>query len=86
LNGLDDEYKELVCAVQARDTAISFDELHEKLLLSSNKPLLWYQSLDDQTVTSSNLTIPIYLIKIKHKVKWACASFKPKELSLEGVC
>ena len=32
LDGLDDEYKELVRAVQARDTAISFDELHEKLL------------------------------------------------------
>jgi hypothetical protein len=32
LDGLDDEYKELVCAVQARDTASSFDELHEKLL------------------------------------------------------
>lgn len=32
LNGLDDDYKELVRAVQARDDAISFDELHEKLL------------------------------------------------------
>nr|TKS16446.1 hypothetical protein D5086_0000023460 [Populus alba] len=32
LDGLDDEYKELVRAVQARDSAISFDELHEKLL------------------------------------------------------
>jgi len=32
LDGLDDEYKELVRVVQARDTAISFDELHEKLL------------------------------------------------------
>ena len=27
------EYKELVCAVQARDTSIAFDELHEKLLM-----------------------------------------------------
>jgi hypothetical protein len=26
-------YKELVCAVQARDTSIAFDELHEKLLM-----------------------------------------------------
>nr|TKR83789.1 hypothetical protein D5086_0000265600 [Populus alba] len=32
LDGLDDDYKELVRAVQARDTSISFDELHEKLL------------------------------------------------------
>ncbi|RVW78965.1 Retrovirus-related Pol polyprotein from transposon RE2 [Vitis vinifera] len=32
LDGLGDEYKELVRAVQARDTSISFDELHEKLL------------------------------------------------------
>jgi hypothetical protein len=32
--------------------------------------LTWYHSLDDQAVTSSNLTIPIYLIKIKHKVMW----------------
>ncbi|KAK1555207.1 hypothetical protein Q3G72_023368 [Acer saccharum] len=32
LDELDDDYKELVRAVQARDTPISFDELHEKLL------------------------------------------------------
>lgn len=32
LDGLDDDYIELVCAVQARDTSISFDELLEKLL------------------------------------------------------
>ena len=32
LDGLGDEYKELVRAIQARDTPISFDELHEKLL------------------------------------------------------
>ncbi|KAG6757830.1 hypothetical protein POTOM_038156 [Populus tomentosa] len=32
LDGLDDDYKELVRAVQARDTSISFDDLHEKLL------------------------------------------------------
>jgi hypothetical protein len=29
-------------------------------------------------VKSLNLTILIYLIKIKHKVLWACASFKTK--------
>jgi hypothetical protein len=53
-------------------------------LLSRDSSLIWYQSLDNQTITSSNLTISIYLIKIKHKVKWTHASFKLKELSLEG--
>ena len=40
------------------------------MILSNNLSdnfLTWYQSLDDQTVTSLNLTISIYLIKIKHK-------------------
>ena len=32
LDGLRDEYKEIIRAVQARDTMIMFDELHEKLL------------------------------------------------------
>ena len=32
LDGLGDDYKELVRAVQARDTSITFEELHEKLL------------------------------------------------------
>lgn len=32
LDGLRDEYKELVCVVQARDILITFDDLHEKLL------------------------------------------------------
>ena len=32
LDGLGDEYRELVRAVQARDSSISFEELHEKLL------------------------------------------------------
>jgi hypothetical protein len=47
--------------------------------------LTWYQSFDDQAVTGSNLTIPIYLIKNKHKVMWTYASFKFKRLSLDGV-
>jgi hypothetical protein len=48
--------------------------------------MTWYQSLGDQAIMSSNLIILIYLIKkIKHKVVWACASFKPKGLSLEGL-
>jgi hypothetical protein len=33
LDGLDEDYTELVQVVQAREAAISFDELHEKLLL-----------------------------------------------------
>ncbi|KAG6774882.1 hypothetical protein POTOM_022260 [Populus tomentosa] len=33
LDELSDEYRELVRAVQARENAISFDELHEKLLM-----------------------------------------------------
>ncbi|KAL6335792.1 hypothetical protein AAG906_039555 [Vitis piasezkii] len=32
LDGLGDDYKEIIRAVQARDTMIMFDELHEKLL------------------------------------------------------
>lgn len=32
LDKLSDDYKELVCAVQARDTSITFEELHENLL------------------------------------------------------
>ncbi|KAL6334026.1 hypothetical protein AAG906_000080 [Vitis piasezkii] len=32
LEGLGDDYKEIIRAVQARDTMIMFDELHEKLL------------------------------------------------------
>lgn len=32
LDGLGDNYKELVCVIQARDTPIAFEELHEKLL------------------------------------------------------
>jgi hypothetical protein len=42
--------------------------------------------LDNQVVTSSNLTILIYLIKIKHKMVWTCISFKLKEISLERIC
>lgn len=43
LDNLGDDYKELVRAVQARDSSISFDELHEKLLnfeasLQAGKP------------------------------------------------
>ncbi|KAH7575581.1 hypothetical protein JRO89_XS02G0154700 [Xanthoceras sorbifolium] len=32
LDGLDDDYRPLVDAINGRDTMISFDELHEKLI------------------------------------------------------
>ena len=32
LEGLSDEYKSVIDAINACDTSISFDELHEKLL------------------------------------------------------
>ena len=32
LDGLGDEYKKLICVVQARDVTITFEELYEKLL------------------------------------------------------
>ena len=32
LNGLDDSYKELSNPIQAHETFISFEELHEKLI------------------------------------------------------
>ena len=41
LDGLDDDYKSIVDIVQARDTPISFDELHEKLI---NRELTLQQS------------------------------------------
>jgi hypothetical protein len=53
--------------------------------LGWDESLTWYQSLDNQAVTSLNLIISIYLIKIKHKVVWTCVKFKFKELSLEGM-
>ena len=40
LEGLDDDYQPIIDAVNGRDTPISFDELHEKLInkeLSSSK-------------------------------------------------
>ena len=50
LDRLGDDYKELVCAVQARDTSITFDELHEKLLsFEASAP----------AITSSETSIPI---------------------------
>jgi len=45
--------------------------------------LIWYQSFNDQVITSSNLTILIYLIKNKHNIIWVCANFKIKGLLFE---
>ena len=47
LDELDNEYKSIVDAIEGRETLISFDKLHEKLI---NKEL-WYL----------NFTISIYL-------------------------
>ena len=50
LDGLGNDYKELVHAVQARDTSITFDELHEKLLsFEASAP----------AITSSETSLPI---------------------------
>lgn len=50
LKALRDDYKELVWAVQVRDTSITFEELHEKLLnyeasLNIPKPEQCFSSL-----------------------------------------
>ena len=37
-------------------------------------------------IACSNLTISVYLIKIKYKVIWVCINFKPKEFLLEEMC
>jgi len=44
--------------------------------------LTWYQRLDDQTVTSSNLIIFIYLIKIKYNVVWPMQVLSLKDFQL----
>jgi hypothetical protein len=54
LDGLDDEYNELVHVVQARDTLITFDELHEKIL-----------SFEASLSTKSKIHIHILVIPIK---------------------
>lgn len=51
LHGLDDDYKDLAHAIQARDTAISFEELHEKIL--NNEAHLTARR-DTQVTISSN--------------------------------
>ena len=55
LDGVDDEYKELIYVIQAHDTAITFDELHEKLAnfeasLHTKQPTL------DHLLATANLT------------------------------
>jgi hypothetical protein len=57
--------------------------LFDKKLLGWNDSLTWYQSFDNRTVTGLNLIILIYLIKIKYKVTWICASFKIKVFLFE---
>ena len=43
LEGLDDDYQSVIDVVNSRDTPISFDELHEKLI---NKELLLHQKIN----------------------------------------
>jgi len=56
LDGLDDEYNKLVRAVQDRDTAISFDELHEKLLSFEASLQTQSRSSSPGPVTANSMT------------------------------
>jgi hypothetical protein len=47
--------------------------------------LTWYQSFNSQAITSSNLIILIYLIKIKHKIIWIYTNFKFKKFSFKKI-
>lgn len=57
LHGLDDSFKELSYAIQARDTVISFDELHEKLL-SMEAQLASHPALISATPTTTFYATP----------------------------
>ena len=48
--------------------------------------LIWYQSLDDQVVTNSNLTIPVYLIKNQAQGNMSLSKFQvQRAFTLEDV-
>ncbi|KAH1072975.1 hypothetical protein J1N35_025303, partial [Gossypium stocksii] len=51
LEGLDDTFEPVIDAVNSRDTAITFDELHEKLI---NRELALH-------ISSSNVLVTAYL-------------------------
>ncbi|RVW11856.1 Retrovirus-related Pol polyprotein from transposon RE1 [Vitis vinifera] len=75
LDRLGDDYKELVCAVQARDTSITFDELHEKLLsFEASAP----------AITSSETSIPITANLITtQKALFHTSFLSPKQSEIE---
>jgi hypothetical protein len=52
LDELEEDYKELILAIQARDNSISFDELHEKLLT-------FEASLQGKTQKSSHFPVTV---------------------------
>jgi hypothetical protein len=56
LVGLDEDYTELVRAVQAREAAICFDELYEKLLLFEASLQTWSQSSCLGPITANSFT------------------------------
>ena len=64
LVGLGDDYKELVRAVQARDTFITLDELHEKLLTFEAFMLLTKPE-------------PSYFHAIAHPTSWNTTNWRP---------
>ena len=51
LVGLNDDYNELVCAVLARDTFITLDKLHEKLLTFEASVLLTKPQIGNPPIT-----------------------------------
>ena len=70
LEGLSDEYKSVIDAINARDTSISFAELHEKLL---NKEA----SL--QTAQPSPLSLPSTTnpTTFRHRPNWCPSATTP---------
>ncbi|PON74636.1 Zinc finger, CCHC-type [Trema orientale] len=65
LEGLGDEYKSIIDAVNARETPISFSELHEKLL---NK----------EASLQSNQFTPLPLLPTANQtVQWNCQTWRP---------
>ena len=83
LDGLGDDYKELVRAVQARDTSITFDELHEKLLsfeasLSANTKSEIHLSI---TANPTNRTTPTNTNWRPHKTN---TNWRPNHSSSMG--
>ena len=73
LEGLSDEYKSVIDAINARDTSISFVELHEKLL---NKNAYF------QTAQPSPLSLPATTnpIAFRNRPNWCPPTNTPQQL------